>query len=168
MLELLKRSIASLAVTPPSPRDAGVPALSTLASARLYSYLLNIVIVVTYTVTAMPPGPLHPPRMLTKQQFTYFSVGLPIGLIAVSVGIVGICVVMDTDQKSALAKTHFALLWRRAVQHNPFIQAFMLNFGAIGFGYSLVRLLEHRKAVQLQQEQQQRQQRQPVETRKDR
>jgi hypothetical protein len=38
----------------------------------------------------------------------------------------------DTDQKSALAKSHFALLWRRAVQHNPFIQAFMLNFGAIG------------------------------------
>lgn len=38
----------------------------------------------------------------------------------------------DTDQKSALAKTHFALLWRRAVQHNPFIQAFMLNFGGIG------------------------------------
>jgi hypothetical protein len=42
------------------------------------------------------------------------------------------CYCADTDQKSALAKSHFALLWRRAVQHNPFIQAFMLNFGAIG------------------------------------
>ena len=38
----------------------------------------------------------------------------------------------DHEQKLAVSKTDFADLWRRAVQHNPFVQAFLLNFGAIG------------------------------------
>lgn len=38
----------------------------------------------------------------------------------------------DAEQKLAISNTDFANLWRRAVQHNPFVQAFMLNFGAIG------------------------------------
>lgn len=42
----------------------------------------------------MPPRPRAPPQRLTKQQLTYFSLGLPIGLIAVSVSIVGLFVVM--------------------------------------------------------------------------
>ena len=80
---------------------------------------------------------------------------MPIGLIAMSVGIVGLIVLLgdivmtrlqlfhprlmlmfmpaaDTDKKLALSHTAFAILWRKAVHHNPFTQAFMLNFGAIG------------------------------------
>jgi len=38
----------------------------------------------------------------------------------------------DHERKLAVSNTDFADLWRRAVQHNPFVQAFMLNFGAIG------------------------------------
>jgi hypothetical protein len=38
----------------------------------------------------------------------------------------------DAEQKLAVSRTDFADLWRRAVQHNPYVQAFMLNFGAIG------------------------------------
>lgn len=42
----------------------------------------------------MPPQPRAPPRRLTQQQLTYYSLGLPIGLIAVSVGIVGMFIIM--------------------------------------------------------------------------
>jgi hypothetical protein len=133
----------------------------------------------------MPPRPRGPPQKLTPQQFTYFCLGLPIGFIAVTVGLVGLVVVWgewparpcltsaavwqlphcsgmlhtctcnsssrhstthvallsaahathpptDAEQKLAISNTDFANLWRRAVQHNPFVQAFMLNFGAIG------------------------------------
>jgi len=45
----------------------------------------------------------------------------------------------DTEQTSTLAQTRFADLWRRAVHHNPFIQAFMLNFGSIGMEKHLPR-----------------------------
>jgi hypothetical protein len=38
----------------------------------------------------------------------------------------------DSKQQWAVSQSDFAALWRRAVDHNPFIQAFMLNFGAIG------------------------------------
>jgi hypothetical protein len=38
----------------------------------------------------------------------------------------------DSQGTGPLAHTTFATLWRRAVQHNPFVQAFSLNFGAIG------------------------------------
>lgn len=118
----------------------------------------------------MPPRPPGPPQKLTNQQYTYFLLGLPIGFIAVSVALVGLVVVWDHERKLAVSNTDFADLWRRAVQHNPFVQAFMLNFGAIGFGYSIVRLLEHRKALQAEQEQEQRQQQQQrrSDSRKDR
>jgi hypothetical protein len=120
----------------------------------------------------MPPR-RGPPQKLTQQQLTYFSLGLPIGFIAVSVAIVGlvvvwgalrgqlvlllllccmlllwcspataqlqpthltvlICAAADSKQQYAVSRTDFADLWRRAVNHNPFVQAFMLNFGAIG------------------------------------
>jgi hypothetical protein len=42
----------------------------------------------------MPPQPRALPQKLTKQQFTYFSLGLPIGLIAVSVGLVGMLIIL--------------------------------------------------------------------------
>lgn len=38
----------------------------------------------------------------------------------------------DSEQTLTISNTEFANLWRRAVHHNPFVQAFMLNFGAIG------------------------------------
>lgn len=41
----------------------------------------------------MPPAPRGPPQKLTPQQFTYFCLGLPIGFIAVTVGLVGLVVV---------------------------------------------------------------------------
>lgn len=42
---------------------------------------------------AMPPRPRGPARKLTPQQFTYFCLGLPIGFIAVTVGIVGLVII---------------------------------------------------------------------------
>lgn len=47
----------------------------------------------------MPPRPRAPPQKLTNQQFTYFCLGLPIGFIAVSVGLVGLVVVWGERQQ---------------------------------------------------------------------
>lgn len=49
----------------------------------------------------MPPRPSSPPKKLTSQQFTYFCLGLPIGLIAVTVGIVGLVIVWGTSGHTA-------------------------------------------------------------------
>jgi len=84
-------------------------------------------------------------------------IGLPLGFIAFSVGIVGLFVLLDSQETSSLSQSAFGQLWRKAIAQNPFLQAFMLNFGGIGFFYSIHRLREHKKALKEEQERQQQQ-----------
>lgn len=41
-------------------------------------------------------------------------------------------ILADTVNQNPLSHTQFGVLWRKAVSHNPFIQAMALNFGLIG------------------------------------
>jgi hypothetical protein len=50
----------------------------------------------------MPPRPRGPPQKLTQQQFTYFCLGLPIGFIAVTVGLVGLVIIWGGHSLHAL------------------------------------------------------------------
>eukprot|EP00877_Chromochloris_zofingiensis_P004201 jgi/Chrzof1/13782/Cz08g12080.t1 len=94
------------------------------------------------------PRANRPPARLSRQQLTYYAIGLPMAVIALSVGIAGLFIVLDDQLQRPISNSSFGVLWRKAVQHNPFIQAFMVNFGAIGVLFSTIKLLGHRKALQ--------------------
>ncbi|GBF88564.1 hypothetical protein Rsub_01279 [Raphidocelis subcapitata] len=87
------------------------------------------------------------PVRLSTGAYALHALAALLLLALFAVGLAGLLIIMDGEGKNALSRTVYAEHWRWLISKNAFFQPFAVNFGAIGFGYCVSKLLSHHRAA---------------------